>query len=71
MTEFIRGAWMAERTILVPAARKTSSSAVVKLASRQPGEDQLEAELEALVAVAGDGAGHIGQDRETVRGQLA
>jgi hypothetical protein len=34
MTEFIRGAWMAERTILVPAARKTSSNAVVKLASR-------------------------------------
>ena len=33
-TEFIRGAWMAERTILVPAARKTSSNAVVKLASR-------------------------------------
>jgi|ERR1022692_1001007 hypothetical protein len=28
MTEFIRGAWMAERTILVPAARKTSSNAV-------------------------------------------
>jgi hypothetical protein len=34
MTEFIRGASMAERTILVPAARKTSSNAVVKLASR-------------------------------------
>jgi hypothetical protein len=34
MTEFIRGAWMAERAILVPAARKTSSNAVVKLASR-------------------------------------
>ena len=34
MTEFIRGAWMAERTILVPAARKTSSNAVVKQASR-------------------------------------
>jgi hypothetical protein len=27
MTEFIRGAWMAERTIPVPAARKTSSNA--------------------------------------------
>jgi hypothetical protein len=32
--EFIRGAWMSDRTILVPAARKTSSNAVVKLTSR-------------------------------------
>ena len=28
------GAWMAERTILVPAARETSSNALVELASR-------------------------------------
>jgi hypothetical protein len=31
MTEFIRGAWTAERMTLTPAARNTASNAAVKL----------------------------------------
>ncbi len=34
MTEFIRGAWTAERITLMPAAWNTESNAAVKLASR-------------------------------------
>jgi hypothetical protein len=34
MTEFIRGAWTADLMILAPAASKTASNMVVKLASR-------------------------------------
>jgi hypothetical protein len=34
MTEFIRGAWTADRMTLAPLAGRTASNAAVKLASR-------------------------------------